>query len=53
LTSDAAFAGLFAYVLVGETLSARGWSGAVLIIGAIVVVEVAPYLRPPRPLPEG
>jgi drug/metabolite transporter (DMT)-like permease len=48
LTSDPAFAGFFAYVLAGETFSALGWMGAVLIIGAIVAVEVAPYLRPGR-----
>jgi drug/metabolite transporter (DMT)-like permease len=53
LASEPAFAGLFAYLIKGETLSLVNWAGALLILGAIVVVELAPYLRPPRPLPEG
>jgi len=53
LASEPAFAGLFAYLLQGETLSAAGWLGAALIMVAIVAVEVVPYLRTPRPLPEG
>ena len=53
LASEPAFAGLFAYLLQGETLSAVGWTGAGLIMAAIVAVEVVPYLRTPRPLPEG
>jgi drug/metabolite transporter (DMT)-like permease len=38
LATEPAFAGLFAYLLKGETLSALGWVGAGLIMGAIVVV---------------
>jgi len=53
LASEPAFAGLFAYLLQGETLSGLRWVGAALIMGAIVAVEVVPYLRTPRPLPEG
>ena len=53
LASEPAFAGLFAYLLQGETLSLLGWTGAGLIMAAIVAVEVVPYLRTPRPLPEG
>ena len=53
LASEPAFAGLFAYLLLGETLTAAGWLGAGFILAAIVAVEVVPYLRPPRPLPEG
>ena len=53
LASEPAFAGLFAYILLSETLTALGWLGAALILGSIVLVEVMPYLRPPRPLPEG
>ncbi|MDQ3877158.1 MAG: DMT family transporter, partial [Actinomycetota bacterium] len=53
LASEPAFAGFFAYVLKGETLSAVGWLGAALILAAIFSVELVPYLRPPRPLPEG
>ena len=53
LASEPAFAGLFAFLLQGETLSAARWTGAVLIMAAIVAVEVVPYLRTPRPLPEG
>lgn len=53
LATEPAFAGLFAYLLQGETLSALSWTGAGLIMAAIVSVEVVPYLRTPRPLPEG
>ncbi|MDQ4065324.1 MAG: DMT family transporter, partial [Actinomycetota bacterium] len=53
LASEPAFAGFFAYVLQGETLTALGWTGAASIMAAIVAVEVVPYLRTPRPLPEG
>jgi drug/metabolite transporter (DMT)-like permease len=53
LASEPAFAGLFGYLLADERLSALAWSGAVLIMAAIVAVELLPRLRPPRPLPEG
>ena len=53
LASEPAFAGLFAYLLLDETLSPLGWLGAGMIVAAIVVVELIPYLRPPRPVPEG
>ena len=53
LASEPAFAGLFAYLLKGETLSLMQWCGAALILAAIVAVVVVPYLRPARPLPEG
>jgi drug/metabolite transporter (DMT)-like permease len=53
LASEPAFAGLFAYLIKGETLSPINWLGALLILCAIVAVELVPYLRPPRPLPEG
>jgi drug/metabolite transporter (DMT)-like permease len=53
LASEPAFAGLFAYLLKSETLSPVQWAGALLILGAIVAVELVPYLRTPRPLPEG
>jgi drug/metabolite transporter (DMT)-like permease len=53
LASEPAFAGLFGWLLNDERLTAAGWLGAGLIMAAIVAVEVAPRLRPPRPLPEG
>ena len=53
LASEPAFAGLFAYLLKGETLGTLGWVGAGLIMVAIVSVVAVPYLRPVRPLPEG
>lgn len=53
LASEPAFAGLFAWLLKGETLDALGWLGAALIMLAIVLVELVPHLRPARPLPEG
>lgn len=53
LASEPAFAGLFGWLLNDERLTATGWVGAALIMAAIVSVEIAPRLRPPRPLPEG
>lgn len=53
LASEPAFAGLFGFALNDERLSLLAWSGAALIMAAIVAVEVIPRLRPPRPLPEG
>jgi drug/metabolite transporter (DMT)-like permease len=53
LAAEPAFAGLFGYWLQDDRLSAAGWCGAVLILGAIVAVDAIPRLRPPRPLPEG
>jgi drug/metabolite transporter (DMT)-like permease len=53
LASEPAFAGLFGWLLNDERLTAAGLLGAGLIIAAIVAVEVAPRLRPPRPLPDG
>jgi drug/metabolite transporter (DMT)-like permease len=53
LASEPAFAGLFGWAIGGDHLSALAWSGAALIMAAILAVEVVPRLRPPRPLPEG
>jgi drug/metabolite transporter (DMT)-like permease len=53
LATEPAFAGLFGWVVGGEHLSALAWTGAALIMAAIVAVEIVPRLRPPRPLPEG
>ena len=53
LASEPAFAGLFGFLLNDERLSLLAWSGALLIMVAIVAVELLPRLRPPRPLPEG
>ena len=54
LASEPAFAGLFGYLLADERLSARLMAGRGADPGgSIVAVEVAPRLRPPRPLPEG
>ena len=52
LASEPAFAGLFSYLLAGETLTLIGWLGAALIMGAIVLIEAAPYIKPVPPLPE-
>ena len=46
LASEPAFAGLFAYLLKGQTLTPLGWMGAGLIMAAILSVELAPILRP-------
>jgi drug/metabolite transporter (DMT)-like permease len=53
LAAEPAFAGLFGYLLQDEHLSAIAWCGALLIMTAVVLVDVIPRLRPPRPLPEG
>ncbi len=53
LASEPAFAGLFGYALAGDRLSSLAWLGAALIVASIVVVELGPRLRAPRPLPEG
>jgi drug/metabolite transporter (DMT)-like permease len=53
LAAEPAFAGLFGYLLQDDRLSALAWAGALLILVAIVLVDVIPRLRPPRPLPEG
>jgi drug/metabolite transporter (DMT)-like permease len=53
LASEPAFAGLFGFLLNDEHLSLVAWSGALLIMAAIVTVELIPRWRPPRPLPEG
>lgn len=53
LASEPAFAGLFAYLLAGETLTPIGWLGASLILVAIVAIEAVPYLRSVRPVHEG
>jgi drug/metabolite transporter (DMT)-like permease len=53
LASEPAFAGLFGWLLADERLGLLEWSGAALIMAAIVAVELYPRFRPPRPLPEG
>ncbi|MGH2754749.1 MAG: DMT family transporter [Actinomycetota bacterium] len=53
LASEPAFAGLFGYWLANDRLNAVQWAGAALILGAIVAVELVPYLRRVAPLPEG
>ncbi len=53
LASEPAFAGLFAWLLNGETLNGAGWVGAGLIMAAICGVELMPYLRTHRLIPEG
>ena len=53
LASEPAFAGLFGYLLADDRLSPVQWLGAAVILAAIVAVDAAPRLRPPRPLPEG
>lgn len=53
LATEPAFAGLFAFLLAGERLAGWAWLGAALILSAIVTVELVPYARRVRPLPEG
>ncbi|MDP9227298.1 MAG: DMT family transporter [Actinomycetota bacterium] len=47
LASEPAFAGLFAYLLKGQTLTPLGWLGAALIMAAIVGVELVAHVPPP------
>jgi len=42
LVTEPAFAGLFGIVLLGESLSVRGWIGAALILAGMLVSELAP-----------
>jgi drug/metabolite transporter (DMT)-like permease len=51
LASEPAFAGLFAYLLKGETLRPLGWLGAGLIMAAIVAVELFPSAPQPAVVP--
>jgi drug/metabolite transporter (DMT)-like permease len=53
LAMEPAFAGLFGYLLADDPFTAVSLAGAVLILTAIVMVDLVPRLRPPRPLPEG
>jgi drug/metabolite transporter (DMT)-like permease len=46
LASEPAFAGLFAYLLKGQSLSPLGWMGAALIMAAILSVELLPQAQP-------
>jgi drug/metabolite transporter (DMT)-like permease len=52
LASEPAFAGLFGFLLADDRLSAVAWSGAGLIMAAIVAVELIPRWRTTEPLPE-
>lgn len=52
LASEPAFTALCGYLFNDERLQAIGWLGAVMIMASILAVELAPRLRPPRPLPE-
>ena len=53
LATEPAFAGLFGWLLAGDTLGPTALAGAALILAAIVAIDLVPRLRPPRPLPEG
>ncbi len=46
LTMEPVFAGMFGYLLAGERLGPLQWVGAILILGALVLSEVLPALRP-------
>jgi len=52
LASEPAFAGLFAFLLAEERFTAYDLTGALLILGAILFVELATYFSASRPLPE-
>ena len=42
LVSEPAFAGLFGFLLLGERLTAIGWTGAALILAGMITAELAP-----------
>jgi drug/metabolite transporter (DMT)-like permease len=42
LVSEPAFAGVGGFLLLGETLTARGWLGAGLILAGMIVAELTP-----------
>lgn len=46
LASEPAFAGLFGYLLAGDRFGLRSWSGAALIVGAIVWVSLTVQREP-------
>ena len=52
LASEPAFAGMFAFLLAGERFTAYDLTGALLILGAILFVELATYFSASRALPE-
>lgn len=45
-TSEPVFAALFSMAWLGERLTGRGWLGAALIVGAMLVAEVGPAREP-------
>jgi len=48
LSSEPVFAGLFAFILKGETLRPLGWVGAAVIVAAIVSVQLAGLAKASR-----
>jgi drug/metabolite transporter (DMT)-like permease len=44
VSSETLFAALAAYLLLGERLSLVGWSGAGLILTAVLLVQAGPML---------
>jgi drug/metabolite transporter (DMT)-like permease len=52
LTMEPVFAGIFGYLLADDPFTALKLAGGTLIVTAIVMVDLVPRLRPPRPLPE-
>jgi drug/metabolite transporter (DMT)-like permease len=53
LTMEPVFAGLFGWVLLDESLSARGWVGAALILTGMLVAELWPRREDGRLAPSG
>ena len=51
LSSEAPFAALFGFLLLGERVGAGGLAGAALILAAMLAVELAPTLGRRRPRP--
>jgi len=46
LTMEPVFAGMFGYILAGERLGPVQWAGAVMILGAVLLSEALPAVRP-------
>ncbi|MEF8715353.1 MAG: DMT family transporter [Accumulibacter sp.] len=45
LSAETVFAALFGFLLMGDRLSASGMAGCTLILGCIIVVQIAPLTR--------
>ena len=45
LATEPVFAAVFSWWWVGETLTARGWAGALLMLAGMMIVEFEPWAK--------